>query len=81
MTCTFSVATGRPGRCRRALHHGVLALALACSGAAEAYTLDALLRLPLERLLALRIDAQRLPQAGGVQPAHGVVATRGTHAH
>ena len=49
-----------PGRWRRAVQHGLLALALAASGGADACTLDALLRLPLERLLQLDIAVRRV---------------------
>ena len=53
--------------------HGVLALGLTAPGMADAHTLDALLRLPLERLLKLEISAQRtshsLPNAGGTHGA------------
>ena len=53
---------------RGALVHGVLALGLTVSSVADACTLDALLRLPLERLLELRIGAQQLPQGAGPNP-------------
>ena len=39
------------GRRRRGLRHATLALLLGCSGGADACTLNALLKLPLERLL------------------------------
>jgi hypothetical protein len=40
---------------RRALYCAVLAAGLAASGVADACTLDALLRLPLEQLLELKV--------------------------
>lgn len=63
-------STSRP--CRRALANGMLALGLTASGMADACTLDALLRLPLERLLELRIGAQRLSHGAGPEPTHGL---------
>jgi hypothetical protein len=55
----LSISPPLPGRgkagTRRVLQHGVLALSLLCSRGAEALTLDALLRLPLERLLQLQV--------------------------
>ncbi len=43
---------------RRAAHHAVLATALLTASTVEAWTLDALLRLPLERLMELRVAVQ-----------------------
>lgn len=40
----------------------MLALGALTSGSAEAWTLDALLRLPMERLMELRVTAQRTAQ-------------------
>lgn len=55
----LSIPPPAPGRrkagTRRVLQHVVLALSLLCSRGAEALTLDALLRLPLERLLQLQV--------------------------
>jgi hypothetical protein len=42
---------------------GLLALALAFPSAAHPYTLEQLLRLPLERLLQLEISPRRVSQA------------------
>lgn len=56
---------------RRAVVHAVLVLGLTVSGVADACTLDALLRLPLERLLELRIGAQRVSQGAVASPARG----------
>lgn len=50
-------------RCRSAL----LVLALMASAMAEGYSLDALLRLPLERLLELRVSST---QTSPVQPRY-----------
>ena len=72
-----STGTSRPWR--RAVAHGVLALGLTVSGVVDACTLDALLRIPLERLLELRIDAQQLPRGPGVEPTRGPSDRRGTH--
>ena len=49
---------------RRRLAYVLLVLSLSLSGVAEAYTLEALLRLPLERLMQLTISARRVAQAG-----------------
>ena len=45
---------------RRAVQHALLALGLAASGWADACTLDALLRLPLEQLLRLDVTSRRV---------------------
>ena len=62
----------------------VLALALAlgptASSVADACTLDALLRLPLERLLELRIGAARALQDTGAQRKRGLHPQGGTYA-
>ena len=50
--------------CRRALHSGVLLLCLSASGLAEAMTLEALLQLPLERLLQLQISTTHVDRSG-----------------
>ena len=51
----------RGNRCRRrAVQHALLALGLAASGWADACTLDALLRLPLEQLLRLDVTSRRV---------------------
>jgi hypothetical protein len=67
---------------RRAVQHGVLALGLAASSVADAYTLDALLRMPLERLLQLTISAKRASQRGtaDLRLVDSVPASRGSHA-
>lgn len=55
----------RPGgRIAYALRLCALVLGLTAGGVADACTLDALLRLPLERLLQLTIGAQPGQQAG-----------------
>ena len=56
------------GRRRRAVQHAVLALGLAASGWADACTLDALLRMPLEQLLRLDVALRRLAQNGSGHP-------------
>jgi len=48
---------------RRRLLPGLLALALTFPSAAHPYTLEQLLRLPLERLLQLEISPRRVSQA------------------
>jgi hypothetical protein len=70
---SVSISPPWPGRgigsTRRVLQHGLLALGLLCSSGSEALTLDALLRLPLERLLELQVAVRRTslpPQACGV---------------
>ncbi len=73
-----SAGTTRPWR--RALMHGLLAMALTVSGVADAYTLEGLLRLPLERLLELRIDAQRVSQGAGPRPSRSLPTPGDTHA-
>jgi hypothetical protein len=50
---------------RRAVQHAALALGLLCSCGTEALTLDALLRLPLERLLQLHIAGRAAALAPG----------------
>ncbi len=65
---------------RRALAHGVLAMGLSVAGVADACTLDALLRLPLERLLELKIGAQQCSLGIGPQPNSGLPIHGGTHA-
>ena len=55
-------------RSYRPLRHGVLMLGLALSGVADACTLDALLSLPLERLLELTIRVQHASQRGADLP-------------
>ena len=47
---------------RRMALHAVLTLGVLTAGTAEAWTLDALLQLPLERLMELRVTAQRTAQ-------------------
>ena len=61
MTARPRLARLRPfaGQVRRVVQHGLLALGLVTSTWADAYTLDALLRLPLERLLQLQITPRR----------------------
>lgn len=62
----------------------VLALALtlgpAAAGVADACTLDALLRLPLEHLLELRVGTPRLLQDTGPQRKRGLRRQEATHA-
>lgn len=67
----------------RHLRHALLALCLALSGVADACTLNALLRLPLERLLELNIGVQRVAQDSGsaLRRAHRLQADVSSHAH
>jgi hypothetical protein len=58
------------GRGRRGLLAGLLTLALALPSAAHSYTLDELLRMPLERLLQLEIS----PRSTALAIARGVLA-------
>jgi hypothetical protein len=60
------------GRGRRGLLAGLVTLALALPGVAHSYTLDELLRMPLERLLQLEIS----PRLTGLAIAQGAL-TRG----
>ncbi len=53
----------RPWRAR--LAPGLIAAALAVPGAAHPYSLDALLQMPLERLLQLQITPRRAALATG----------------
>jgi hypothetical protein len=68
------------GRGRRGLLAGLLTLALALPSAAHSYTLDELLRMPLERLLQLEISAQltALAVARGAL-TRGVCSVDGSH--
>jgi len=50
---------------RKRLSPGLVALVLAFPSAAYPYTLEELLRLPLERLLQLEISPRRVSQAPG----------------
>jgi hypothetical protein len=52
-------------RWRRRLLPGLLTLVLAFPGTAHPYTLEQLLRLPLEQLLQLEISPRRVSQAPG----------------
>lgn len=73
-----STGTARPWRL--AVAHGVLALGLTVSNVADACSLDALLRLPLECLLELHIGAQRDSKGAGAQPPCGRPNCRAAHA-
>ena len=82
-----AVAAGTTRPRRRAVLHRALVLALAlalgpaASGVADACTLDVLLRLPLERLLELRIDdAPRVRHTTGPLRKRGLHRQGGTHA-
>ena len=55
-------------RRHRAVQHALLTLGLAASGWADACTLDALLRLPLEQLLRLDVAPRRLLRNGSDVP-------------
>lgn len=63
----------------RVARHMALAVSLFTSGAAEAWTLDALLQLPLERLLELSVTVQDTPAPGPLicAPPTGTGATQG----
>jgi hypothetical protein len=54
--------TTRPGGWRRRAAAGLLALGLTFPGVTHPYSLEQLLRLPLERLLQLKISAQPVAQ-------------------
>lgn len=75
-----SARRARPWRAR--LLPGVLAAALAAPQAAHPYTLDALLRMPLERLLQLEVTPRRaaLTAAPQVALAQGSHVERRAHA-
>ena len=65
---------------RRAVRHGVLALGLAASGVADACTLDALLRLPLERLMELTITRALQDPRAATHQAPVTPVDRSSHA-
>ncbi len=52
-------------RLRRRLLTGLIAIGIAFPSAAHPYTLQQLLRLPLERLLQLELSSQRVSLNGG----------------
>jgi len=70
---------GGAGTWQRVARHAVLALGAVAMGAADACTLDALLRLPLERLMELRVTAPHMVQGAlKIDPMAGAVRNEGT---
>ena len=66
----------------RALRHVLLCIGLVAPGWADAWTLDALMRLPLERLMELQVTPQRGADDRGACPRQAPCAAKngGRHA-
>lgn len=83
MNCVFLRACGHVAGLRgwrRRLAAGPLALALIFPGVAHPFSLDQLLRLPLEQLLQLQISPRRAACASGDAPRAARCAPIGTRA-
>lgn len=83
MNCVFLRACGHVAGLRgwrRRLAAGPLALALTFPGVAHPFSLDQLLRLPLEQLLQLQISPRHVACAGGDTPRAARCAPTGRSA-